>query len=467
MQISKLFIFLNIIIYSSSQLAGQDLPINGFAETGVLAGTNRRIPFWLLSNQYGRFSPQSGNGYADVGIFSDSLDKKKTFGYDWGLEGFGRYDGGWDGWLQQAWAGAKWKKFYFFAGLKEEHFGNQDPEMSSGMVMWSGNARPLPEISLSTLGYIDIPLTKGFVQFQAGISHGWFGNNGYVKDAFLHHKYLYFRFGGESRFHLSAGIHHFAVWGGVSPVYGRLPSSFKDFIKVFFAYDGHNDTTPGIPLSESKNRLGDHRGTKDFAADYKFNNGWTAQIYWQNFIETYLGLGLRNSGDGLWGINIKHNDKLQFCYEYLHSTETNMGLINGWIGGTTGTFEDYFNNGIYIGSWAYKGYIIGTPLISSPILLNNRNTYPYIINNRVIGHIVSFKMDYDPFDFYVRFSHTKNLGALVDLFNPALIQNSFLVSATRNNFILKRLDATISLAFDEGNLYGNHLGCEYKMRWNF
>jgi hypothetical protein len=467
---NKLLLILTIILACCANLSAQDLPVNGFVETGILTGTNGRIPFWLLSNQYGRFSPESGNGYIDAGIFSDSLDKKKTLGYDWGLEGFGRYDGKWAGWPQQAWLGAKWEFFYAFVGLKEEHFGSQDNQMSSGMIMWSGNARPLPKVSLATLDYVNVPFTKGFVQFQAGISHSWFGNNAYVKQSYLHHKYVYLKFGGDSRFHLSMGLHHFAVWGGVSPDYGKLPSSLKDFVKVFFAIDGHNDTIPGIPLNESQNRLGDHRGTKDFAIDYKFNEEWAAQAYWQNFIESKTGIGFHNSGDGLWGLVIKHNKKLKFCYEYLHSTETNAPFIDGEVGGQSGAFEDYFNNSVYEGSWQYKGYVIGTPLISSPILLSNKNvpyyTY-YILNNRIIGHILSCFISTDPLDFFVRFSHTKNLGALVDFYNPPKIQNSLVISATRRNFIIKKLDASVSLAMDAGTLYGNHLGFEYKMRWNF
>lgn len=469
MQTLRTFLFLNLIFLSFC-VSSQGLQFHGFAETGLLAGTNGRIPFWMLTNRFGRFSPKSANGYIDAGIFSDSIDKKRVTAIDWGLEGFGRYDGGWDGWLQQAWAGAKWKKFYFYAGLKEEHFGSQNPEMSSGMVMWSGNARPLPQISLTTIDYIDVPFTNRFVQFNAGISHGWFGNNGYVKQAYLHHKYFYLRFGGESRIHLTIGLQHFAVWGGISPKYGRLPSSLADFFKVFIAYNGHNDSIPGVPPNEWKNRFGDHRGTKDISVDYKFNDNWTTQLYWQNFIEDIMGLGWRQAIDGLWGISFKYKTKLNFCYEYLHSSLNNASFKNAISQGNFQDildFKDYFNNSIYLSGWTYKGYLIGNPMISSPILLSDPSIAPKIVNNRVNGHIVSSSLTLDKFQLFVRFSHTKNFGSLTWAIDPPKFQNGLMISVSKQRFLFDRIDASISVAMDAGALYGNHLGFEYKMRWNY
>ena len=54
---------------------GQTNKMHGHIETGLLMGTSGRIPFWMLSNQYGRFTPKAANGYLEAGIFSDSIQK--------------------------------------------------------------------------------------------------------------------------------------------------------------------------------------------------------------------------------------------------------------------------------------------------------------------------------------------------------------------------------------------------------
>jgi len=444
-----------LLIVMSSLVTAQQGRVHGFFETGVLAGTKGRIPFWMLANQYGRFSPESANGYIDAGLFSDSLKSEKKFDWDWGLEGFGRYDGSWDGWLHQGYVGGKAGWLYLYAGWKEEHFGIQDPELSSGFVIWSGNARPVPQISLSTPGYIPVPFTKGFAEVKGGISHGWFGDDGYVKGAMLHHKYIYLRVGGSSRLHLNAGLHHFVQWGGTSPVYGKLPSGFRDFLKVFVACAG-KDSVPGVPTNEWENRFGNHLGTKDFSVDYTFNNDWMARIYWQNFIEDITGLGFRNIEDGLWGITVSKGRTFELCYEFINTTTGNKRLIKGCITG----IDDYFNNSIY-SSWTYHDYTIGTPFITSPLLRKDRDA---ITNNRVTVHYGAIKYRLPAVDFIVKYSRSKNLGASTNLYDPPLIQNSLLVAVHKEAFPIKGMDMKAGMALDCGKLYGDHCGFSVGLR---
>ena len=42
---------------------------------------------------------------------------------------------------------------YAYGRLMEENYGNQDYSISSGGVIWSGNARPIPQISFATSGH--------------------------------------------------------------------------------------------------------------------------------------------------------------------------------------------------------------------------------------------------------------------------------------------------------------------------
>jgi hypothetical protein len=456
MEISILGIILLIVICPPS--FSQFSKIHGFVETGILGGTGGSLPFWMLSNHYGRFTPTSENGYLDAGIFSDTLKQDQKFGFDWGGEAFGRYDGAFKGWLHQGYIGGKAGFLYCYAGLKEEHFGSQDPELSSGFVIWSGNARPIPKLSLATLDFVKVPYTKGFVEIKGGISHGWFGKDGYVKHAYLHHKYLYLRFGGSHAFHFTAGLHHFAQWGGISPEYGELPSSLKDFFKVFFAKKG-GDTISGVPYNEWENRFGNHLGTKDISLDYSFRGELKIKAYWQNFIEYTTGLGFKNVSDGLWGIQLEHPGKLKIGYEFFRSI-TRLYTKDGkpWRGE-----DNYFNNSIYQNGWTFKGYTIGTPIITSPILTHQQ--YPgQITNNRVVGHIVHVEFFFNKNRLNMRYSFTKNYGDSYILFDPPKKQHSLLLSLQKS-VLSDRILGMASFGWDQGEILGNHVGGGLGMRY--
>lgn len=414
----------------------------------------------MLANRYGRFSPTAGNGYLDAGIFSDTIKADQRFDWDWGAEALGRYDGAYKGWLQQGYVGGKAGIFYLYAGLKEEHFGTQDPELSSGFIIWSGNARPIPRISLSTFDFVKVPWTKGFIEFKAGISHGWFGNDGYVKQAYLHHKYFYLRFGGLHAFHLTAGLHHFVQWGGNSPEFGRLPSGVHDFAKVFFAHEG-NDSVPGVPYNEWENRFGNHLGTKDISLDYRFNAGPEIKVYWQNFIEDITGMGFRNLSDGLWGIQFKKPDRIKIGYEFFRSMTRQLNMKNGSLQGGT---DNYFNNGIYKSGWAYQGYTLGNPMITSPVLLRDPDVPGDIVNNRVAGHIVNIEYSRNRNIFSLKYSYTRNYGNTHVLFVPSRKQHSILLSC-RSQLFSDKLTGIFSVAYDAGNLLGDHLGVGLALRW--
>ncbi len=119
--------------------------VHGFASSGIMGGTGESLPFWMITNNYGRFTPQSVNAWMDAGIFSDTIHLTRKLKLDLGGELFGRYDGTYHGQIQQGYAELKYGILNFYAGRKEEHFGSQDPELSSGFVMWSGNAMPVPQ----------------------------------------------------------------------------------------------------------------------------------------------------------------------------------------------------------------------------------------------------------------------------------------------------------------------------------
>ena len=148
-------------------------------------------------------------------------------------------------------------------------YGDQLNDLSSGNLLWSGNSRPMPKINIRVPEYTAIPFTKGYIEFKGNLAHGWFENDRYVKNVYMHHKSLILRGGGQLPVKGHYGLHHYAQWGGESsdPEIGILPSGFDDYIWIFQAKMQAPDDAP---ISERINRLGNHLGSRDIGLDFTF-----------------------------------------------------------------------------------------------------------------------------------------------------------------------------------------------------
>ena len=89
---------------------------------------------------------------------SDPTGKKVKL--DYGLEVFNRYNGKYDLRLQKYYADVSWWYFKLHAGSRRETFGNHYDPLSSGSLLYSGNARPLPKVAVSS-DYIPVSLIYG------------------------------------------------------------------------------------------------------------------------------------------------------------------------------------------------------------------------------------------------------------------------------------------------------------------
>lgn len=415
------------------------------------------IPF----KKHGIYSSKSNSIYGRI-YFEQRLNFLDSFIYGFDLTD--RYDSKNQLILRQFYLQADYKIFRLLAGQKEFFIGNQDELLSSGGIIWSGNAPPIPEISVSTPGFIHVPGTKEILSFNLGIGHGWLGKDRYVNNAFLHRKHFYLRASFSDKVIFTAGIQHFVQWGGVHYKYGQLPSGFIDFIKVFTAYDNlpdYSDSLPkGMPGNEAFNRFGNHLGTKDIGFDVFFNEQSKLKVYWQNFIEDITGLGFRNYMDGLWGIAYKKPD-WGVCYEYLHSYTKYIERDS-----LSGKWDLYFTNSIYLSGWARKGWTIGTPFITSPNYLSDSIRENLITNNRVKVHYVSFFYNYNKWDFLFRLGISSNYGSQYIFIEPALKQRSFnLIIGRQSIFNNKNLSFQVNVALDEGKFLENGRGFAFTLKY--
>jgi hypothetical protein len=143
------------------------------AEFGSILQAGNMKPFWMISNQGGKFHPDNSSlfggiyigseverqndFFADsVGNRSDRLERSDRLKLDYGLEVFNRYNGKYDLRLQQYYADVSWWYFRLHAGASRETFGNQYDPLSRGSLLYSGNARPIPKVAVSS-DYMPVP----------------------------------------------------------------------------------------------------------------------------------------------------------------------------------------------------------------------------------------------------------------------------------------------------------------------
>ncbi|MFO8235791.1 MAG: capsule assembly Wzi family protein [Bacteroidales bacterium] len=450
-----LFNFLSFLFIAS-------LPIKSVAqvkspeyewEKGSIVETGEQKPFWLIANRDGKYLPNHSVLYSNFLVYSEK-DTSKDFAINYSLEASASLSKNLDIRLNQYYLDFQYKFLKLQTGARSESFGNHSSFVSGGSIIYSENARPLPKVALLSDGYIDIPYTREYIKIKGYIAHGWMGENRYVPQTLLHHKYGYIKFGGDLPVNLHYGLQHLVLWGGISPDHGELPNGFNAFKKIFFA----NAADSTAPSNEALNALGDHRGSHNFGVEYK-SDKFNINLYFQSIFEDNSGMVLKNFPDGLWGISYADKNKHSFLqhavYEWIYTKYQSGERIEPSGSGN----DNYFNNSIYRNGWTNELFTIGTPFITSPVM--NDDNSERILNSRVIGHHIGFIGWINPnLNYITHLSYTLNYGTHTKSFNPPKNQLSFLLQMEYNIKQWDNISLRGGLGFDMGEIYGDNFGLE-------
>ncbi|MGF1586963.1 MAG: capsule assembly Wzi family protein [Bacteroidales bacterium] len=465
----KLIFFLaaTIVLFSSSCIIyGQVKVPEWNIGLNAVGGIGNQAPFWIISNRQGRFLPEKYAGSMELGLFTYK-DTNRIIDYDYGLNLYGRLGEENDYWFHQAYAGITLYDFVRLRiGMQEETGESKEPYLSTGAVMWSGNARPMPKIEVGTPGYVPVPFTYGYLEMKGLIAHGWFEEGRYASNVLLHQKNAYARLGGSLPVRLYYGFNHYAQWAGSSPRQEEpYPSDFKSFVKVFFNRSGDKND-PGTPDGWAINRFGNSLGSQHYGIDFDIAN-FNAGIYQQDIFEDGSGMRKQNFPDGIWGawLRFPENNRIiqAFVYEFLHTTNQS-GPYHDIEGDTLGGNDNYFNHGHYSSGWTYHKYTIGTPFITSP-LLNDPASFR-IRNNRVIAHHFGFEGYITPTVTYRNLiTFSRNFGTYSIPFQERRDQLSWMleIAGPINYF---NLEASITIAADKGEMYGDNAGVLFSIKKN-
>lgn len=426
---------------------------------GFAAGSQKTLPFWLLSNQYSLLEKKPFNIYSSVDYHKNFIPNKKL-DFSYGINLINKYSDNYHIYPEELYARIKYEAFQFQAGRVKEIFSNENTNLSSGGLLWSGNALPLPSVSVSIPEYYNIAVFKNLISVKGGIYHGIFDNNQFVKRAFLHHKYLSIKILDDHIIGFSLGLHHYAQWAGISknPLIGQIPCSLREYLRIFIASPGGKSSHENDQL----NVAGNHLGTYNLNIDLNLK-AMKADFYWQSIFEDKSGMRVNNFMDGLYGFSFmfKNYSIIDNILIEILSTTNQSGRPDPDSDPSDpqppSANDNYFNHWLYNMGWSYMNMGIGNPLITSPALSNFKNDVEYFNNNRVRAFHTAFSGKTNYIKYKILFSYSLNYGTYNFPFLQLKKQTSLLFNIMFPELFINT-DFNIAFGFDKGDLYKNSMG---------
>lgn len=382
--------------------------------------------------------------------------------------------------VHQAYADIFYRWLGLSVGSKERHFEQLNPSLSSGGLVWSGNCRPIPQIRLGAFDYVQI--CRRFAM-KAEIAYGWFTDDRYQKSHVgpsdfyttgikYHNKNFYMRIGDPNKnwvwemgYRLDTqfgGVQHYPNGKDVSLGSG----GWRQYWEVLFPQAGGEGSTVGEQIAFSGNVL----GSELLKLTYQWK-GKSVAIYMENYFDDFSGMGKLNGMDGLFGFEYRNKnfDYLNnLVVEYYQSTNQS-GPMHGvdfdkWCK-KTGGGDNYYNNYAYPG-WTHWGRSIGTPLAASP-MYNDNGVLSFLYTRVKAVHIgVSGNLT-DEWDYRFKMTFNKTWGTV---FKPTIEPLSNFSAFAEFIYCPKKLAGwsfTASVGGDTGEIYGDNLGMQLRIRKDF
>ena len=459
-KIKTLSIVILILIFQVCEVfAQQNLRLN--AETDISLYNGELKPMWMHSNHWGIQSPSDKNSILIHLNGSYQFIKNEHFKLSGGLGGVIK-SGNSDTFLHECFLRGKLYVIDFSIGKEAYSPIIYDDELTTGSFLWSSNARPIPRISVGIFEYLPLQFVNNRIEIKGGISQGWLNDDRGIlgnSDVLLHEKFAYVRI-GNLKVKPYGGLVHSALFGGTRPGGEKI---LVDFWATFF---GKGSAKLGG--GEETNVAGAHMGLFDFGADFNIRD-YQGHFYLQKPFADGSGMRIDKEffKDRIVGVVFKSTEKKKinaFSIEYLKTDwqsgpgtpdpydPDNNSIVfvydindveaymqdrfldvdaNGWTNDDLSKFlseqwnegyrfggrDDYMNNGMYYAGWTYQKQNMGTPLfytnyqfeqISTDWRSRKRNLF---VNNRIIGFNIGVSGYIGEFQYRLKYTYTKNLGA--------------------------------------------------------
>lgn len=407
----------------------------GFRLRGT-SGGGSNAPFWFTNNRYGLGPVDNHTVQARAYIKRDAeADSLRDWRVGYGADLVAGYGGESEFNIQQLFVDAQWKMIRLSIGQKERPSELKNEELSSGGMTLGINARPLPQVRLEMPEFWTIPGMKGWLAFKAHIAYGIYTDNRwqrnwnagtaniYTQNSLFHSKALLIKIGNVKKFPLTLtwGLEMACQFGGkgyneVSYTGQPLEEGVKlggNIIKAFIPSGGDvND-------DQFSNAAGNHIGSWHARLDWTAKK-WSLGVYMDHLFEDHSQLGMQYGfwKDMLLGVEVnlpknryvstivyEHNGtKNQSGPIYHDATQENPLQISAK--------DNYYDNHIY-GAWQHGGFVMGNPLILSP-LYNSYLGHEGMLRNyfsRINAHHVGLKGNPSPWvSWRALYTYEKNWG---------------------------------------------------------
>lgn len=462
LQVTFLFIICGKISFSQNIFSNT----KSYIETGFyISSSNKQTPFGLYTNQYGMVSLSSPTltirGFISKDYDSTLNNKQRLnkFGIGYSFGGVTNLGKQSQLLLPEAFVKVRYQSLELYAGRRREIMGIVDSSFTSGSYIWSGNALPIPKIQISIPHFKQ--LGKSSIFLKLGVSHGWFGNQGSVRNYYLHQKWIYGRIGRDNaKFKFHGGLNHQVQWGGITdnkdPLYstdGKLapyPLYSYQFVFVPFLQKIIKVNPNKLTSYDNGLAIGNHLGSLDVGIEYESKN-IKFLFYKQHPYDFARSLyNLNNIEDGLYGLAFKFKNKVKvknLLFEYLHTVSQGLYRFGKYRSSNFVENDNYFSHGQYI-SWSYNGFIIGTPFILS-------NDKIGVYNNRIKAFSAALSGKVQKNLYYSTGGiFSSNLG----IYGFPLSKNQFLGKINTSYLLNSGASVSGYLAIDIGTLYSKNFG---------
>ncbi len=483
----KNVIFAAILLFVSVSAYPQKWEAEWKTDVNYVAGTGDFLPFWLRTGHDG-IVPLSTSllvtGGADI-----RYEGAKGWKFEAGTNLAAALtkpnpvsDRRVNGLVDRLYVSGSWKMLHLDFGMKPRARELDDISVSGGNITYSRNARNIPGINLwSDWIYFE----KGhWFGIKGNLAHYQMIDNRYVSGAMLHDKSLAMKFALGRKVDLSFGMEHWAQWGGDSPLYGRQPASFDDYVKVFFAKKGG----VGASASDRINVLGNHLGRQFVRVDWRAED-FVMTFQYDKPFEDGSGMKLKNVPDGIWSVQCSFNERdgwlTDVIYEFISTTwqsgpvhdrpatdeetagqdpsEPTYGRV------VLGGCDDYFANGEYMSGWTNYNRVIGCPLLL-PSFPGEDGITKGMASNRLRGHHLGVKgVIFNMFPYKFMATYSRNYGrynqSQASFFSGAPYQLSLALELECGDRVFKGLPFGFAAGVygDFGELYQDSVGCSLKI----
>ena len=218
----------------------------------------------------------------------------------------------------------------------------ENPNFSSGSMVFSNNARKIPGISFNS----NWRNFFNFFEYKAEIFHGKFSKPlGYNDGPYLHYKSVLLKKKFEN-LNLGFSIQHAVQHGGYDQNNEKIPSGWDNFINVFFARSG-DESQPG---QDQDYKAGNGLGSFTFFLEK--NN---TQLYYEHFFDDKSGVKTLNFGDGLLGVNFE-SSSFDFNLEVINTRDQSGNQHPPGV-------DSYYYHDVYTFGWSIDNLSIGNSFI--------------------------------------------------------------------------------------------------------